>query len=235
MNLIERSITFAESAKELDGLKKAANLVSLVASRAQQFEAALGELRLAVGRLALLRKRGLTVDVDVSPAKGFAHHLAALKDSTTLDPTAVTISDVATKTLTPLKAFAGTVTEACNKAWRGHVAACLPRVGDLVPVLARVPAQKTRVERFQTLQATARARANAVPTSISDVEAFEQAASASHTAWNALDADDIPLSVTRFLRNATSEGGAGLDSLTDEVITWLRAQDLIASFAIRAR
>lgn len=235
MSLIERSMAFAESAKELDGLKKAANLVSLVASRAQQFEAALGGLRLAGGQLTLLKERGLAIDADVSSAVGFAYHLAALKDATIDNPTAVTISDVATKTLTPLKAFTGTVTGACAEAWRDHVDASLPRVGDLVPVLARVPALKTRVESFRTLQAQAHAKADAVPTSVSDIEAFEQAATASHAAWNALDADDIPPSVTRFLRGATSEGGAGLDSLTDEVITWLRAQSLVPSFAIRAR
>ena len=37
------------------------------------------------------------------------------------------------------------------------------------------------------------------------------------------------------LRAATSEAGAGLDSLDQEVTDWLAAQDLGRSFVIRAR
>lgn len=235
MSLIERSVAFAEAARDLDGLKKAANLVSAVGTRAQMFESALANLRLAGGQLTLLRDHGVTVQVDVSSATGFAHYLTALKVSMADDPSAVTVSDVGQKTLTPLRAFTTSLSEACAAAWRAHVIARLPRVGtDLLPVLAQVPALKARVERFRSLQAAARGRADSLPTSEADFKAFERAADACHAAWQALDAEGIPAHVTRFLRGATSNAGAPLDSLTDEVSAWLETHKLSASFTIRA-
>jgi hypothetical protein len=236
VSLIERSVAFAEAAKDLDGLKKAANLVNAVGTRAQMFEAALANLRLASGQLALLRDHDVTVEADVSSAAGFIHYLTALKTSTADDPSAVTTSDVGQKTLTPLRAFTTSLSEACITAWRAHVNAKLPRVGaDLLPVLAQVPALKARVERFRSLLASARGQADALPTGPADFDALEQTAQACHAAWQALDAEGIPANVTRFLRGATSDAGAGLDSLTDEVSAWLETHNISASFTIRAR
>jgi hypothetical protein len=234
--LIDRSIAFATSAKDLDGLKKSANLVNALGTRAQMFEAALATLRLACGQLALLRQQGVTVEAEVSSADGFVHHLTALKVATADDPATVTAGDIQLKTLTPLRSFTGNLSEACATAWRNHVSDSLPRVGgDLVPVLAQVPALKARVERFRGLQAAARSKADSLPTSAADFEALAQAAEACREAWQALDAEDIPAGVTRFLRAATSDSGASLDLLSSEVAAWLQAQNLAASFKIRAR
>jgi hypothetical protein len=236
MSLIDRSRAFAESAKQLDGYKKATTLVTAVGSRANQLENALGKLRLAGGQLAFLRERGVKVAADVSSSTGFSHHLGELQTATADDPSAVTASEVQIKTLTPLNTFSQTISDACDTAWKQHVAAVLPRVGaDLVAVLGQVPALRVRVERFRTLLAAAHAKAHAPPTSLGDFEAFEGAASACHEAWTALDADDIPAHVTRFLRDATSDAGASLESLSDGAVAdWLKAQGLDRSFVIRA-
>jgi hypothetical protein len=234
MTLIERSLAFAAEAKDLDALKKSANLVTAVGTRAQMFESALANLRLAGGQRALLQQRGITVDADVSSAEGFVHHLTVLKAATTDDPSAVT--EGAPKTLNPLRAFTTTLSEAGTAAWRSHVSAKLPRVGaDILPVLAQVPALRTRVESFRALQSSALSKANSLPTGSSDFEALDKAAAACQAAWEALDADSIPIGVTRFLRSATSDSGATIDSLTDEVCAWLKAHNLSASFTIRPR
>lgn len=236
MTLIERSRAFATTATELDGLRKAANLVSAVGSRATQLESSLAKLRLAAGQLRLLRRRGVPVTVDLSPAAGFAHYLAALQAATAADPAAITAPEVSSRTLTPLGTFTKTIGDACEEAWRTHVTASLPRVGaDLIPVLARVPAFRAKVERFQKQQASAKAFAETLPRSAADIDAFRRTAADCHAAWDALDAVGIPPRVTQFLRAATSEAGAGLDSLDQEVTDWMAAQDLGRSFVIRAR
>jgi hypothetical protein len=234
MTLIERSATFADSAKDLDALKKSANLVAAVGTRAQMFETALANLRLTAGQFALLRRQGVAVDADLSSVGGFVHHLSVLKAASMVDPSILT--EDAPKTLTPLRAFTTALSEACAKAWRGYVDGKLPRVGaDLLPVLAQIPALKARVESFRVLQFTALSKANNLPTGLVEFEALDQAAAACHAAWEALDADSIPVSVTRFLRGATSIAGADIESLTDEVSVWLTAHHLSASFTIRAR
>jgi len=155
MTLIERSRAFANTATELDGLRKAANLVSAVGSRATQLESSMAMLRLAAEQLRLLREQDVTVTVDLTPAAGFAHNLAALQTATAADPAAITAPEVSSRTLTPLGTFTKTVSDACKEAWRAHVMASLPRVGtDLISVLARIPALRSKVDRFRTLRAS---------------------------------------------------------------------------------
>lgn len=236
MNLIERSLAFATTATELDGLRKAANLVSAVGSRATQLESSLAKLRLASGQLKVLREQGVVVTVDLSAAAGFAHYLATLQANTAADPAAITAPEVSSRTLTPLGNFTKTIRDACEEAWRAHVTATLPRVGtDLIPVLGRVPALRAKVERFRTLQASAMSRVETLPSSAAEVDAFRRTAADCHAAWDALDAEGIPTQVTHFLHAATSEAGASLDSLDQEITDWLAAQDLGRSFVIRAR
>ena len=236
MSLLHRSKALADSAKDLNALKKSATLVKAVESRATQFEEALAKLRLAGGQLQLMRGRHIEVDVDLSPANGFVLYLSEIRTLTAQDPAAVTASEIGVKTLTPLKNFAGAIAQANEVAWRRHVTESLPRVGaDLVQVFGQIPALKARVERFRALQASAKSLADRLPTGRADLEALEQAAEACKVAWQALDADDIPADVTHFLRGATSDTGAALDSLTDQVKAWLTAQNLTASFTIRAR
>lgn len=236
MTLIERSRAFATDVTELDRLQKTADLVSAVGSRAEQLEFSLAKLRLAVGQLRMLRERGVAVTVDLSPSAGFAHHLANLADAAAADPAAVTAPEVKTRTLNPLGTFTKTITDSCKEAWGAHVKARLPRVGtDLIPVLARVPALRAKVERFRTLQASAQDFAETLPTGAGDVEAFHRTAADCQAAWDALDAEAIPPRVMQFLRAATSEAGAGLDSLDQEVTDWLEVQDLCRSFVVRTR
>jgi len=236
VSLLDRSKTLAEIAKELNALKKSANVVKAVDSRATQLEEALANLRLAGGRLQLLRGRDIEVDVDLAPASGFVVFLTEIKTSMAADPGAITASDIGVKTLAPLKSFVSAVAQANEVAWKRHVTESLPRAGaDLVQVFAQIPALKARVERFRALQTAARAFADRLPTGSADLDALERAANACKDAWQALDADDIPVVVTRFLRGATSDAGAALDSLTDEVKAWLSAQNLTGSFTVRAR
>ncbi|GAN75848.1 hypothetical protein [Acidisphaera rubrifaciens] len=236
MNVLDRSKALADAAKELNALKKATTLVKAVGSRATQLEEAQANLRLSVGQLQLLRGRNIEVDVDLAPASGFVVFLSEIRTSTAADPASVTAAEVGVKTLTPLKSFTNAIAQANGIAWKRHVHESLPHVGiDLVQVLGQIPALKTRVEHFRALQAAAKAFADRLPTDSADLDAVERAAKACKDAWQALDADDIPAAVTRFLRGATSETGAALDSLTDEVKTWLTAQNLMASFTVRAR
>ncbi|MBS5904542.1 MAG: hypothetical protein KIC89_17865 [Acetobacteraceae bacterium] len=236
MTLIERSRAFVATASELDGLRRAASLVSAVGSRATQLEGALAKLRLKAGQLRLLREQGVAVTVDLGPARGFVHYLEALATATSADPSAITAPEVSVRTLRPLGAFTETISDACDEAWQAHVTASMPRLGaDLVPVLGRVPALKAKVERFRTLQASAKAYAETVPSSAAGIDAFRRAAADCHAAWDALDAEGIPPRVAVFLRAATSAAGADLDSLDQEVAEWLTAHDLRRSFVIRAR
>ena len=236
MTLIERSRAFATTATELDGLQKAADLVSAVGSRATQLESALAKLRLAAEQLRALREQGVAVPVDLSPAAGFVHYLSDLQAATAADPAAITAPEASARTLNPLGTFTKSIGDACKQAWEAHVTASLPRVGtDLIPVLARVPALRAKVEHFRTQQASAQAFAKTLPSGAADVDLFRRTAADCHAAWHALDAAGIPPRVTQFLRAATSDAGAALDSLDQEVTNWLAAQDLRRSFVIRAR
>lgn len=235
MSLVERSRLFAASAAELDSLRKAASLVTAVGTRANQFETALGKLRVVAGQLNLLREQGVSVNVDISPTAGFCHHLATLREAIADDPAAATVPDISVKTLSPLSAFTNSLAAASQSAWAAHVESRVPSVrSDLLQVLGRIPTLKARVEQFRTLLSAAQARGASIPTDAGEVSAFEKAVTDCHAAWAALDANEVPAGVVVFIQQATSMG-ASLDRLTDEVSAWLSEHKLQDSFVIRAR
>ena len=65
-------------------------------------------------------------------------------------------------------------------------------------------------------------------------EAFEELRNASETLAQIRFDEDIPNSVKLFFE-ATNRGGASLELLTDEVVTWLRTKNSLGSYIVSAK
>jgi hypothetical protein len=89
-------------------------------------------------------------------------------------------------------------------------------------------------DRYKRLYTQFAQYRNSVPVTAEDL-GFVQACSKELSEIRFVENDDVPVAVREFF-NATSSGsGASLDLLTTEVIAWLRANNMLNNYAVRAR
>lgn len=101
-------------------------------------------------------------------------------------------------------------------------------------ILQALPENQNALRRYTHLYQRFNQYRNAVP---STVEALCEvlACSKELAGIQFLENDDVPVAVSAFF-NATSTGtGASLDFLTPEVIEWLRTNNMLANYVVRAR
>ncbi|WP_372784825.1 hypothetical protein [Phenylobacterium sp.] len=236
MSLLERSASFVSDTTELGALRSSAHQVQAVETRTGQLEAALAKLRLALGRRTLLVSEGLTVALDTKSAGGIAFYLRTFKADLASDPAAAASNELSPKTIGPLNLLSAAVEAASAAAWSAHVRSKVPSVGeDLLQHLSQISALQARVERVRRLRRDALALADQLPIDPAIFKTLDDLAEACATAWRTLDAESLPPSVARFLRDASSDGGADLARLDEPVQTWLTANGLGGAFGIRTR
>lgn len=100
-------------------------------------------------------------------------------------------------------------------------------------ILMTLPENQKEWDRYKRLYARFAEYRNTVPVTTEDLEGI-QACSKELSEIRFVENDDVPIAVREFF-NATSTGGANLDLLTTEVIAWLRANDMLNNYAVRAR
>jgi hypothetical protein len=138
-------------------------------------------------------------------------------------------------TLTELKNSAETLQ---NQDWKNYFSSKLfggvPSEQRKQTILQALPENRQSLERYTSLYQRFNQYRNTVP---STVEALREV----HTSSKDLEGiqfvenDDVPTPVRAFF-NATSTGsGANLDFLTPEVIEWLRTNNMLANYVVRAR
>ena len=236
MNLLERSEKLAAVVVEINALAAIADRAEAIRSRATQFESALDELRLSAGSARHLRDRGVAVECELKAA-GVRHFLSQLLGEVNADPAAILAAkDIHPKMLAPLAKIASILQEAADQAWRRHVRQQLPEVrGDLLDALTRVPALRSKVERFRVLRERALAGSERTPTTDAEFNAVELLVKHCNQAWRELDSEGIPKEVLIFLREAATPRGASLSKLTPTIVSWLEANNLAEAFGVRIR
>jgi hypothetical protein len=101
-------------------------------------------------------------------------------------------------------------------------------------ILPALPENRKALERYTKLYQSLNQYRNTVP---GTVEALHEVHACSKDLADIkfVENDDVPTSVKAFF-NATSTGnGANLDFLTPEVIEWLRTNNMLANYVVRAR
>lgn len=101
-------------------------------------------------------------------------------------------------------------------------------------IVQAMPDNKVALETYTRLYQRFNKYRNAVPTSAEDFDEV-QLCSDQLAAIKFQENDDVPGPVKAFF-NATSSGsGASLDFLTAEVVDWLRTNNMLANYVVRAR
>lgn len=101
-------------------------------------------------------------------------------------------------------------------------------------ILMTLPENQKEWDRYKRLYARFAEFRNSLPNSAEDLKDVQNC-SKELTDIRFIENDDVPMAVRAFF-NATSTGnGANLDLLTTEVIDWLRTNNMLNNYAVRAR
>jgi|AZIJ01.1.fsa_nt_gi hypothetical protein len=101
-------------------------------------------------------------------------------------------------------------------------------------ILQALPENQKAIEQYKYYYQRLNQYRNSVPSS---AEALREAHECSKELENIqfVENDEVPVPVRAFFNATSSAGGASLDFLTPEVIEWLRANNMLANYVIRAR
>jgi hypothetical protein len=101
-------------------------------------------------------------------------------------------------------------------------------------ILITLPENQKEWDRYKRLYTQFAQYRNSVPVTAEELGVV-QACSKELSKIRFVENDDVPVAVREFF-NATSSGsGASLDLLTTEVIAWLRDNNMLNNYAVRAR
>ena len=101
-------------------------------------------------------------------------------------------------------------------------------------IVQTLPENKVALDIYTRLYQRFNKYRNAVPASAEEFDAVQDC-SDQLEAIHFVEDDDVPGVVKAFF-NATSSGsGANLDFLTAEVVDWLRTNNMLANYVVRAR
>jgi len=191
-------------------------------------------LHALVARGALLAQRG----VPLSPCPGFdamRKTIAALRTRFDQAPTSNTLTQGKhwTGLITALDTAIATVQANQRHDWSTYVATRL--FAGLPPErrkagLVQTPANKAALDRYTRLFDKFAQYRNSIPAT---AQALDEVHAYSDDLAQIVFEENVPKHVEAFL-NALAFG-ASLELLTPEVIAWLREQDLLGSYVVRAR
>jgi hypothetical protein len=132
----------------------------------------------------------------------------------------------------PLKSLPDQVRAALLQAWSGYINATLPiQQPELLQTLGQLPGFKERVVQISQLYREAERLRVRPPQSVDEIARIAVIASELKAIWAQLPAEGIPADVRDFL-TAAVEGNARLNQLTNHVVKWLEANNLVDSVRI---
>jgi hypothetical protein len=132
----------------------------------------------------------------------------------------------------PLKSLPDQVRAALLQAWSGYINATLPiQQPELLQTLGQLPGFKERVVQISQLYREAERLRGRPPQSVDEIARIAVIASELKATWAQLPAEGIPADVRDFL-TAAVEGNARLNQLTNHVVKWLEANNLVDSVRI---
>lgn len=215
--------------EEADALARKRNELAELASR----------VMMLARRNALLREEGVLLSPipDIDKAKELIRQISARFAES---PKATTLVDKKrwSKLILALTEFNASAETLQKQDWKAYFISKL--FGGVPPeqrkqtILQALPENQKALVRYTHLYQCFNQYRNTVP---STVEALREVHGCSNDLANIqfVENDDVPTPVKAFF-NATSAGsGASLDFLTPEVIEWLRTNNMLANYVVRAR
>jgi len=210
-----------------------------LATRRDELDALVVRIMVLASRSTLLRAERipLTPITKIDQAK---QAITQIRDRFVESPKASTLTNGKrwTKLMTTLNEFKDSVELVQKQDWKNYFSSKLfagvPPEQRRQTILQALPENRKALERYTKLYQSFNQYRSSVP---GTVEALREvhACSKDLAEIKFVENDDVPISVKAFF-NATSTGsGANLDFLTPEVIEWLRTNNMLVNYVVRAR
>lgn len=101
-------------------------------------------------------------------------------------------------------------------------------------ILQALPENRIAIDRYTQRYERFNQYRNTVPSTVEELREVHEC-SEDLAAIKFVENVDVPVDVSAFFNATSSGGGAGIDLLTLEVIEWLRTNNMLANYVVRAR
>lgn len=188
---------------------------------------------------ALLREQGVLLSsiADVDKAKQRINRINARFVES---PKVATLVDGKrwVNLISTLSLFGESVGAQQKQDWKAYFSSKLfggvPPEQRMQTVLQALPENQYAIERYRHLYQRLNQYRNIVPSSAEALRDVHEC-SRELESIQFVENDEVPVPVREFLNATSSAGGANLNFLTQEVIDWLRVNNMLANYVIRAR
>ena len=232
MNLLERcqaanvkiaALVEANKSKEIaDKIRKCAGKLSDASESLVDYS----------GRASVLLDANILKTTELVDDSKLSHQLTEMRQKISEDPSAITSDRNFTNLKKTIEKFGEQTEKVVNDQWKQHVSEIAPKIDNKLLAHHRNTSFAAVVANLETNAKEAKKLARTAPV---DAEVFAQLAGYWHEIRTNLaripQADDPD--VQAFLNAVGSESGAGIETLTSSVITWLQENDMLDEFCIR--
>jgi len=134
----------------------------------------------------------------------------------------------------PLKLMPAKVKDELEKAWKKYVESMIPSGQvEILEILGRVQGFAGQAAAVNRLRNDMGRLGNQLPKQ-DDFQTLDNLAEQMKQAWNELNGEGLPPAVLNFLKKA-HRNGISLADLDNDVLDWLRGQDLLGRYVIRGQ
>lgn len=230
----KRAATLSELAGHLQAAKVLATDRELYNTRLTELRKAREQGERLVRTWKVLRETEIIPASKAPPgADGELRLMIALLTAYKLDASVVK-EDLYSNATQNFEAHMNAFEQGLKDTWRKYCDSLAPGVQDeVLNVLGRLSSLRDPVKRLQSQRDAIEKGRRTLPQSTQDVAQVRSAAKIVTMEWSRLAGDGLPPAVLTFLKGVMTNG-ATLDTLTPEVLAWLRERQLQHLFRITA-
>ena len=230
--LLEDCTKLTGLSKEVTTLRMYAKDLKDFRTRQEQIRQALNEIKPLVFALRAFRERGI-VDIETDQKTSqLLTEVAAIAAGFQADRGWLIGQQFNLRSFqAKVKSLKDDLNEQLKRAWTAYCAQHLRGTNEeLLGILVKIDTFRDAVQRIQTL--TKQLRGIEFPRDNEHFSQIDVKIAQLSQAWNSLRSDEVPEDVVQFLK-AAAIGGASIDRLTPEVMSWLVDREIVNSFCVR--
>lgn len=234
MNLIQRTHDLGKNIPKLKRLQDEKHRLEEYTAHKDVLLGVTQRLGLLADIAHELQKRGVVVTGLKTSILGLRKHAQKIDTAFRDDKTVVIAPETAESFWHPLKKMPQKVERELEKVWRKYVESKIPAgQTEILSILSRVQGFAGQAATVNSHRNAMRNLGNQLPQQ-DDFKTLDDLADQVEQAWKALNGDGLPPAVLNFLKKAHLHG-ISLADLDEEVLEWLRQQDLLNKYIVRGR
>ncbi|MEH7386752.1 hypothetical protein V7147_15270 [Bacillus sp. JJ1521] len=126
------------------------------------------------------------------------------------------------------------IDEELKAKWKEYIESDLPSISnEMLDIMVNIPSFSRKVSQIKRLYREISEQKEILPLQEKELLSVLKKKEELINEWNSLGTEDVPPTVLKFIRSASSHQGAALQYLTPEVLVWLKKYKIQSFFKIR--